>query len=116
MTVYKKRIKKLTSQIGIMTAEALDCEKKQRKRIINKIATAKTLVHYLESEPSPEFIQAEINRLTRRLDLIAEGFKAYSPPQGKEFKRDTAILKFYNKEYDVPHLKAQLKALKELIN
>jgi hypothetical protein len=68
---------------------------------------------YLESGPSEEFCKDEVVRLNQRLTFINNTF-----PQDKKFAtlvEEKDFKKNFNKEWDVPHIKEQIKALKFLL-
>jgi hypothetical protein len=69
--------------------------------------------YYIETAPRPEYLQAQYATIKERLDIITSRFGtwcAHRTGGASELQRQ------YNTENDVAKLKAQLKALKYLIN
>lgn len=71
---------------------------------------------YLRTAPSESFVLSEAERLEKRLSLIDEQY--IPPPNHKMMQRKelTKAKKEYEKEYQVPKLKSQLKFLRFILD
>lgn len=105
LTTIKKEIEELL---------ALDRHKEKPSvlsRAKKRIQFLRMCQHYLETQPSTEFLQKEKARLENRLDLIEDNFDYY-----KATATAKKPLKEYAKLMDTKSVKEQLKTIKYLIN
>src|ERR1700721_1062937 len=105
-------INKVTGEISALRRDLYRAAatKYEKNKIKKKIQFLTTIVRYLETFPSEEFIKTEISRLNKRVSMVKDQFKDYV--RSKYFEKEKDKLKAYLKECGVPKLKLQLKALR----
>lgn len=94
----------IDKQLFILSTQRASADKKEKKTQ-NEIDFLKFVLRYLESEPRPEFINAEIKRLNERKQKILSVCA--------EFKSKTSIAK-YKAAQDFAQINKQLKTLEFL--
>src|SRR3954467_5614827 len=112
--LYKK-IPLMRSLLDVNTAIATLIEecttgsaltKAQLSRKKNRIEYLKTIKNYLESGPTLEFIDLEINRLENRIALLSNSFDR------SQYKDPKEAYKKYEKDMDIPFLRKQVRTLR----
>lgn len=83
----------------------------QLTKIKKRLQFLKTCEHYLQSDPPPKFIKAEISRLQKRLDLFNKNFAGWSPDKPVANPKSA-----YSKEMGLPLLIIQLRTLKFILD
>jgi hypothetical protein len=85
------------------------------KKLRNKIPHLNHLIRYVESEPSPEFIKSEIERIEAKINLRMAGFDTESIKDWakKDFNK---VKKEYEKFHEIPKLREQVRTLRYLLN
>lgn len=79
-----------------------------------KLNVLKTCKMYLESKPSEDFVKKEKDKVSNRIDEI---FKEYKPLDRDENspKQCRQYLTIFEKNWEVPKLRSQLKVLKFIL-
>ena len=94
-----------------------DLKKMQISRLKKRYSFLKLCVHYLQSQPTKEFLQSEKERLNNKINLINAGYVPNEMylKQGlhKEEKKEH---KDYNKIMSMAKYQEQLKSIKFLIS
>ena len=93
----------------LLATDIADLKKVQIKRIGNRIQFLRTVLAYLKSNPSEEFLKKETVRIRTRLEKINQGASCFIPPSNIKIEKAKA---FYEKEYGVKSLKTQLATLR----
>lgn len=111
-------IRKITDEISQLRYridnEGIAIKKTQRTKIINRITFLTTTIAYLEQDNREEFLNSELDRLNKRVSLINKDYINWIP--SKYYEKENHKLKDYIKEMGVPKLKAQIKALRFILN
>jgi hypothetical protein len=86
----------------------------QFKKQSKNIRRLRLLRIYLENYPSQEHIEAQIDRLTRKINFLNQGYQRWlnSTPGVKDLRNAKTI---YNKEMGITAAKAQIRNLKDLL-
>ena len=73
---------------------------------------------YLETNPTTEFVQSEVNRLQNKLDKLEKLFAELNPNYAlnSELPQYKSIRKSFESTNDMPHYSAQINFLKYLLN
>lgn len=90
----------------------ISSEKLQIKKSLGKLNTA---IVYLETYPSPEFIESQLQKLKRQLQNREQGFDAWL---NSELRSGSAfsLRSKYNTEMNIPHLKKQIEMLEFILS
>ena len=117
-----KTVKDVQKEISDLSAEIklLDKEKDKKSIALRKILRArlpqlKQYVLYLETNPTKEYCEKEVARISNRINEI---LKQYVPPQEPErFTKSqlTAMKKAFEKNWDIPKIKKQLMAISYIL-
>lgn len=121
---FKTEIPNLVSQmerlqIGInksKTDKETSLLRKQKKTMKKRLEFLTFCRNYIETNPSPDFVKKESERLTNRINMF---MKNYEPPKNAEtmFLKDVkAHKKAFEKEMGIPKIKTQLTTLNFLLN
>ena len=84
------------------------------KKINNKIEDLKTIVLYLETNPSEEFIKSEKARLEKQVDAIEDNFQKWLN-SGSSRRHSEKPLKVYYKEMKLEEVTKRLKTINYLL-
>ena len=111
-----KKLKTITDELKELIREAsAEKDPKVKKKLKLRIPFLRMCVMYVESNPSDDFINSEIERINNRIEKISDGFEYWKTlPREKEVG-DKKLLTFYYKEMGVPKLRRQLQALRFLL-
>jgi hypothetical protein len=111
-------INKLTQEVSTLMLrldnDGLKMKKMERSKITNRITFLRTTITYLEQDNREDFLSSELDRLNKRVQLINDGYADWIP--SKYYEKEKDQLKDYLKEMGIPKLKAQIKALRFILN
>lgn len=114
-----KTANQIQSEIDGIKKEMIEQKKldtKQSKTRLKKLKTELSLytlcLLYIKSEPSPEFVKKEKDRVTNRINMTLE--KYVRPTWGSEIEK-RKDKREYEKSMDVPKLRKQLSTLYYLL-
>lgn len=114
-----KTIKQIQSEIDDIKKEMIDQQKsdsKESKRRLKKLKTELSFcaicLLYIKSDPSPEFVKKEKDRVTNRINMTLEKYVQPSYGSISERKKDK---REYEKSMDIPKLRKQLSTLYYLL-
>jgi hypothetical protein len=110
-------IKSLKSEISAISDEiknTSEMKKATENKLRKKISFLLQCISYIETNPSTEFIKSESDRLENFINSKMKEFNVnkYSMMSSKDFN---SIKKEFEKMYDIPKKRTQLKALKFLL-
>ena len=106
----KKEIKEVLHEIEENDGSTKS-EKSKRKKLKARIQYLKTCLAYIETHPSPIFIENEIERVSNRISLLDSQFDNWKNLPRKEVVKGN-LKTYYLKKVDVPLLENQLKTLR----
>lgn len=78
----------------------------QVSRRKNRIEFLKHVKLYLESDPKEQFIDLEIDRLQNKIAVLSNRFNR------DDYKDPTTAFKKYEKDFDIPKMRTQLRTLR----
>jgi hypothetical protein len=87
-------------------------QKKDLVKMKKRIEYLKVIRHYLETKPSSDFLNKEIDRVENRINLILSHFSHSEQADQfvvKELKKE------YEKEHEIPKLRKQVRALRHIL-
>lgn len=89
---------------------------KPPKKLTAEIQEVRQLIRYLETNPSEEMVFAQIAEVRRKLDFIPGRYAGWFENLSKSEKQlpPLKLKARFNKEHEVPKLRAQLQTLNEL--
>jgi len=81
----------------------------------NKIEQLQVCINYLQTNPSPEYLTTEIDKIETKISQRMLGFNedAYTKVDKKTLRKIKAD---YEKDYDVSKLRDQVRTLRYLLN
>lgn len=77
-------------------------------------ALLKQCLMYLETNPSADFVVAQLDMVDKEIDVINNNYKLFNPKEIK-FKSETAKRRYYNRIFGLTRLKNQAITLKYLL-
>ena len=111
----QKEISDLSAEIELLDKEEDKKSIALRKRLRAKLPQLKQYVLYLETNPTKEYCEKEVARISNRINEIS---KLYIPPQQPErFTKGqlTAMKKAFEKNWDIPKIRKQLMAISYIL-
>lgn len=84
------------------------------KRLRKRIPFLKTCIAYLESKPSEIFVTEEVAKVELKINRRMELF-VLDDYQALDKKTVNRMKKTYEKKYEVPHLREQVRTLRFLL-
>lgn len=84
--------------------------KKQNQRI----KELKQLILYLESNPSPEFLQCQKDDLNKKIKAVEERFQEWMKWNSSKVKGPNPR-KYYEKHFEIPEMKNKVKTIDYLL-
>ena len=107
-----KTIPQLTKKINEITDSLSDKkrDKKKDKRLKAKLTLLRQYVRYLETNPTKELMNSEIEKLNNKLNIIKERFPKWCNDDEAKIT-SKLMLKEYNKLNRVSYFKKQLATL-----
>lgn len=95
-------------------------DEKILKKYRKQLQYLSVIKNYLEESPSIDYLSFELKRISAKIAAVEARFKEWldgCTSDGKELPQLalSEAKKKFNKDYDVPHLKEQLKALKYIL-
>ena len=94
--------------------ENTEMKKAAETKLRKRIAYLRTCVLYLETNPSPSFLKAEIEKVENKISLRMVGF-SLDGSLGMTKSFVLKLKKAYEKQYDVPKLREQVKTMRFLL-
>lgn len=88
--------------------------KQERNRLIGRLAQLRIYRNYLETFPTKEFMEKEVNRLKNLLESINNGFEKWKSAGNANGKVEGQLQKYLS-EMNVSHYKNQIKVLTDLL-
>lgn len=85
------------------------------KRYVKEIKLIDLCVRYIETGPTKELARAQIEKLSREVDVLCSRYAQWDAPSDRDFKSDSARRVFYDKSVGITHRKQQLQTLKYLL-
>lgn len=111
-----RSIKSVEKEIREIERENFSKQKKSYKsKQLKRLSFLRTCNMYLESNPSVDFINQEIKRISSRIELLEKGFDVWKELPRKKVVSDRGLITFYRKEMGIPNLKIQLSTLKFIL-
>lgn len=105
----KKEIEEISN-----TLKTQELKKPEERKLRKKIPYLRTCILYLETTPSPSFLKQEIERIENKITLRMSGFVLEGVDQmPKSFALKAR--KNYEKQYDVPKLREQVRTMRFLL-
>ena len=108
----KKEIKDLQYRNDRLDDLDEDDRRKERKKIKARIKYLKPFIAYLESEPTKEFCESELEKAQNKLTAINARF---CPPDNMNGAAIGEFRKKFDTEWSVPTIKTHIKNLKFLL-
>lgn len=89
---------------------------KPPKKLTAEIQEVRQLIRYLETKPTEEMVFAQITEVRRKLDFIPSRYAGWFENLSKSEKQlpPLKLKARFNKEHEVPKLRAQLQTLNKL--
>lgn len=89
---------------------------KPPKKLTAEIQEVRQLIRYLETKPTEEMVFAQITEVRRKLDFRPKRYKAWYAclPRKQQNLPYDRLKALFNKEHEVPKLRAQLQTLNKL--
>jgi hypothetical protein len=111
-----KTLEEINQDIRNVELEMMDgtTPKRRYKTLETKLKLLRQIKMYLETNPSEEFIELEINRINTYISSKQSQFEYWKKnvcPQHVDTNKRKAL---FEREVGIPHLKKQLKTLKYL--
>lgn len=105
-----KEVKSIQTEIDSLLEELKHAEKD--KPLFKRLQFLKVCKMYLETNPSEDFIKKEKSRLSKRIQLLRDGYSGYKAkdPDPKKWKSE------YNKATGLNQLNVQLRTINFLLN
>jgi hypothetical protein len=94
--------------------ENTEMKKAAENKLRKRIAYLRTCVLYLETNPSPSFLKEEITKLETKITLRMANF-SITDAEAKPKTYLGKIKKAYEKQFDVPKLREQIKTMRFLL-
>lgn len=94
--------------------ENTEMKKAAETKLRKRIAYLRTCVLYLETNPSPSFLKDEIEKLETKISLRMINFSIADA----DIKPKTVLSKIkkeYEKQFDIPKLRDQIKTIRYLL-
>lgn len=107
-------VQQLISEKLAETDVLTEKQKARKTRLTNEVVYLRKVVLHLETGPTKEFIENEVNRLENRLRKIEEH---YISPSGRlSTKQLSEYRKGFEKQWGIDKIKTQLKTLNFILN
>lgn len=90
-------------------------KKRKLKQISNKIKSSREIIKYLEVNPRREFIESEVERLSRQLEVIASRYLLWQGESGVSYEGETARRNAHSKLYNEKLIRDKLKFVQKLL-
>lgn len=116
-----KTVKDVQKEIADIKSEVTKLDKSKekkdialRKRLRGKLPQLKQYVLYLETSPTKEYCEKEVDRISNRINEI---MKLYIPLDADRFKKGeiSAHKKSFEKQWDIPKVRKQLMAISYIL-
>jgi hypothetical protein len=107
-----KTVKEINQEIKDLILSLKEADRFKSKSIKKRIELLKMCKLYVESKPRPEFLEAEVKDIERKIDVLNGRFGLWNETNASKFRNSRAA---YNTESGINSLKAQLKAVRYLV-